>query len=381
MSNEMLPLRLGARNDRGYRPDRILVEHAARNDEATHEILAKLPGITVQSVADVEAVLPELKRSSDPHGSGKRCLVLARHKGRFMKDCPGAGAEVCCNYYVVNFGSNCPLECTYCFLQSYLNHPAMMIFTNLEELLAEIRFKLSQAPHRLFRIGTGELADSLALDGITGFSRHLVPFFGKLANGILELKTKSDQIANLEGLDHRDRTIVSWSMNTPEIVATEELKTASFEQRLSAAKQCQEWGYRIGFHFDPLIYYDDWESDYRMAVESTFSRVDASRVAWVSLGALRFNNRLRDIVRRRFPKSRVPYGEFVPGNHGKMRYFRPIRQEMYSKMRQWIENVAPQAFVFLCMENRASWENGLSTITPTTQGLSNQLDALVQIQN
>ena len=123
----------------------------------------------------VDALPHELNRSSDPHASGKRCLILTRHRGRFMKDCPGAGAEVCCNYFVVNYASNCHLECTYCFLQSYLNNPALMVFTNLDDLLSEVGIRLRAAPGRLFRIGTGEISDSLALDSWTHYSRRLVP--------------------------------------------------------------------------------------------------------------------------------------------------------------------------------------------------------------
>src|SRR5206468_1511878 len=103
----------------------------------------------------------------------------------------------CCNYFVVNYASNCHLECTYCVLQAYLNNPALMIFTNLEDLMAEVRSRLEIAPARLLRIGTGELADSLALDEITQYSRRLIPFFATFSNAILELKTKSDRIANL----------------------------------------------------------------------------------------------------------------------------------------------------------------------------------------
>ena len=111
---------------------------------------------------------------------------LARHLGRFLKGCPGAGAEICCNYFVVNLASNCHLECTYCFLQAYLNNPALVVYTNVDDLLEEVRLKVVSAPDRMFRIGTGEISDSLALDGITRYSRRLVPSFGSLSNVVLE---------------------------------------------------------------------------------------------------------------------------------------------------------------------------------------------------
>jgi spore photoproduct lyase len=360
-----------------YRPERILVERESWNDSWTHEILGRLQGVPVCTIEDVDSVIPDLNSASDPLTSGKRTLILARHQGNFMKECPGSGAEICCNYFVVNYAFNCHLECTYCILQSYLDNPALMVFTNLDRLMDEVRTKLRETPGRFFRIGTGEMADSLALDAITECSRRLVPFFAGLPNGILELKTKSDQISNLRGLQHRGHTVVSWSVNSRRICRSDELKTATFEERLAAARQCQEWGYQIGFHFDPIIYYEGWEAEYEEAVKEVFRAVEPARVAWVSLGALRFTPHLREIVKRRFPRSRVPYGEFVPGHHGKLRYFRPIRDELYSRMREWIRQSAPDVFVYLCMENRAAWETSFGTSPCSSEHLSRQMDALV----
>ncbi len=362
-----------------YRPGRVLVQEKAWQDPLTSAILARLPGLPVSTIPDPEAVLPSLLGNSDPHASAKHTLILTRFPGQFLKACPGSGAEICCNYFVLNYASNCHMECTYCVLQSYLNHPALMIFTNVDDMFAEVAAKLGASSRSSFRVGTGEMADSLALDGLTGYSRLLVPFFARIPNGILELKTKSDQIANLEDLEHGGHTIVSWSLNSRAMCRSEELKTATFEARLAAARRCQEWGYRIGFHFDPLICYEGWERDYQSAVEETFRTVDPERVAWVSLGALRFTPQLRDILREKFPKSRIPYGEFVPGHHGKLRYFRPIREAMYRKMREWILREAPGVFVYLCMETCLVWENSFGCTPRDTAELSEKMDSLVHI--
>ncbi len=360
-----------------YRPDRIFVEVESQQDEMTPEILSRLPGVPVGTLRSAAEAVESLPRSSDPRASGKKTLVLARNPGRFLKLCPGAGADVCCNYYVLNFALNCHFECTYCVLQSYLDNPALVVFTNCGDLISDVADQLGRAPDRFFRIGTGELADSLALDDITHYSRRLIPFFANLRNGVLELKTKSDRIANLQGLDHGGRTIVSWSVNAPAICQTEELNASPLEDRLTAARRCQEWGYRIGLHFDPLVYYEGWEEGYRAAVEQIFRSVDPAGVAWMSLGALRFMPQLRDLVRRRFPNSKVPRGEFVPGHHSKLRYFRPIREEMYSKMIGWIREFAPQVFVYLCMEDRAAWQRSFGWAPQDTADLTARMDSLV----
>jgi spore photoproduct lyase len=307
-------------------------------------------------------------------------LILARNQGSFMKACPGAGAEICCNYFVINYALNCHLECTYCVLQAFLNNPAITIYTNLEELMREVKERTGSCPQRIFRIGTGETADSLALDDVTQYTRRLVPFFSALPNAVLELKTKSALIANLRYLQHDGHTIISWSLNPARVIQNEEFKTATLEQRLSAARLCQEWGYRVGFHFDPLIWYEGWEGDYKEVVRDIFRHVDPDRVCWISLGCLRFTPHLKEIVRQRFPRSRIPYGEFVPGNHGKLRYFRPIREEMYAKMRAWIGAHAPQVPVYLCMENRVAWDRSCGRAPESSDELSKILDARTGIE-
>lgn len=349
-----------------YRPNLILVHEESRQDPTTLGILERLPGIEVRTIRD-----------RDISSYGNNTLVLQRHHGRFMRNCQGSGAEICCNYFVVSYAWNCHMECSYCVLRSYLNNEALVVCTNFDDLLREVGETLRLHPDRTFRIGTGELADSLALDSITCFSRRMVPFFASVPNGILELKTKSDQISNLQDLEHGGRTVVSWSMNSKRICRTEELKTATFEDRIGSARKCQEWGYRLGFHFDPIVYYEGWESEYREAIGEIFSAIDPDRIAWISLGALRFPPHLRDIVRRQFPHSIVPRGEFVPGHHGKLRYFRPIREEIYRKMKSWIHAAAPQVFVYLCMENRLVWQRSFGEAPRDADQLSDQMDVLV----
>lgn len=360
-----------------YVPERILVQEESWQDSVTSEILGRLPGVDVRTVEDsgirhMDPAVPAVQ-SED-----KNTLILMRYPGGFLKSCQGSGADTCCNYYVVSCVWNCHLDCTYCVLQSYLNIRAIIVYTNIEDLLNEVREKLAASPQKTFRIGTGELADSLALDPVTGFSRRLVPFFAGLPNGFLELKTKSDCIANLEGLGHGGHTIVSWSVNSKRICLTEENKTPTMEERLAAALQCRKWGYKLGFHFDPLIHYEGWEQEYREAVREIFHTVGPDGVAWVSLGALRFPPHLIDHVKKQFSESKIPYGEFVPGHHGKMRYFRPIREEMYRKMISWIEKEAPGVTIYLCMESFTVWGNSFGRKSCGASFLCDQLDTAVR---
>ena len=262
-------------------------------------------------IDQVEELLQEWRKEANVITNSKRRLLIRDHKGDILKPCPCTPRHICCNYYVFNFMTNCPLDCSYCIMQTYLNRPAIILYANADELLRQVETFLKAHPKRFFRVGTGELTDSLALDWLTHFSSIIIPFFARQSNAILELKTKTACVDNLLNINPHEKTVVSWSINPQKIIDSDEPKTATLIERLESARACQEAGYRIGFHFDPLIYYKTWENDYKEVVDLIFSYVSPDNVLWISLGALRFNPSLKSIIESRFPQSLLPFGELI----------------------------------------------------------------------
>ncbi|HEX9970724.1 MAG TPA: DNA photolyase, partial [bacterium] len=267
--------------------------------------------------------------------------------------------------------------CSYCILQGYLNNPFIIIYVNSDEMFAELEEKLNANSDKVFRIGTGELADSLSTDHLTEYSKQLVPFFAGKKNTLIELKTKTTQIENFIHLNHQRRTVVAWSLSTPELIAREESWAPSLEQRLAAAEQCQRAGFKLAFHFDPMIYYDQWENDYYNVVKMLFERIAPQNITWISLGALRYPPQLDQVIRRNHPKTNIVYGELFPGIDGKLRYFKPIRVEMFQKMYARIKKFAPHVFVYLCMESSEVWEKSFGWTPKSSAGLKKMMDKLV----
>lgn len=365
-----------------YLPERIILERSVEGSLITRNVLERLPGVPVEKVESVDYLLTEAKRNAPTISRAKRTLLLAAFRGKFFKACPGQQSKgdsknICCDYFVINFASNCHMECTYCYLQWYLNFPYMVVYANIEDLLDELKETIASSPDRFFRIGTGELADSLALDDLTLYSEPLVELFAGLPNAVLELKTKSNRVDNLLGLDHRGRTIIAWSMNPDFIQKNEELKTSTIDERLDAAAKCVADGYRVAFHFDPMIHYDGWEEGYREVIERIFRRVPGEMVAWVSLGGLRMNRAQRDLMKQRFPSSILPMGELIPAEDGKLRYFKPIRVEMYRKLQEWIELYGAGTKVYACMERPEVWKRAFGGQPVSDQALGQHLVELL----
>ena len=177
-----------------FRPDKIYIHHEARKYPLTQRILARYNDVPHEETGDISSLLDRLDKEPDPILYGKRNLLLLRQKGKMVKRCPGSRNVLCCNYYTFNAFTNCPLDCSYCVLQDYLTNPLITVHVNTDELLEELDAFLNQDKNRIFRLGSGELADSLALEPLTEHAKTFIPFFAGRENALLELKTKTADV-------------------------------------------------------------------------------------------------------------------------------------------------------------------------------------------
>ena len=355
---------------------RIFVDASVVKAPLTQEILKRVKGVFVEVLPTGTKPVPPLAPWPKVLRWGKETLFLTRFPGRFFRPCPGTKAYTCCGYRIFHIGQGCPLDCSYCILQAYFNEPWLSFFVNvLEEGLLELEQALdSLLPRQVLRIGTGEFTDSLALDPITDLNRQLVNFFAAQNQAVLELKTKTVNIHSLKGLAHNRKTIVSWSLNTPRVVAREEHRAPSLVERLKAARQVASWGYPLGFHFDPIIYYPGCLQEYEAVVEELLSTVPSRQIVWISLGSLRYMPVLKEIAEARFPETRIFCEEFIVGLDGKRRYFRDLRVELYRHIFLAIKERAPEVCVYLCMESPEVWEEAFGFTPQSKGGLPRMLD-------
>ena len=358
----------------GFQPEYIYVEKEVTDLALTRQVLERCPGVPVDLVASAKELIASLQRQRESEVRGKKRLLLCRNRGRFLDACPGTQLYRCCGYMVLTPGAGCPLDCSYCVLQAYLNNPLITLYANTQDMLRELETAPELCNGSVKRIGTGEFMDSMALDHLTDFAATLLPFFRSRPGLVLELKTKTVHIEPLLSLDHGGAYVISWSLNTEAVVSAEEYGAAKLTERIAAAKKIIAAGYRVGFHFDPMIYYENWERDYRAVVELMAEHLPAGSIAWVSIGSLRFMPQLKGIAGRRFPATRIYTGEFVPGQDGKMRYLQDIRLEMYAKMTGWLKELLPGVLVYFCMENSRSWHSSFGYFPPANAALKELLD-------
>jgi spore photoproduct lyase len=300
---------------------------------------------------------------------------------------------------IIHVGQGCDINCSYCILSAYLKTDAIIFFGNsLTDGLAELSDRLDnlargdrgdlgltpgqlppgqldpgQSPSppepRSHRFTTGEFTDSLLWDKPTKISQKLIELFASKPPFTLELKTKTDRVKHLLGLNHLGRTVISFSVNAPEICAKHEPGAAALIDRLNAAALAHDKGYPIGLHFDPIIHFPGWEKGYAQTVKLISERLPPQALAFVSMGCFRYLPELKPIMKKTRP-SDLFETEFVRGGDGKMRYPRPRRRLMYQTLLGLLRPVTlPQTKIYLCMESGRVWRETFGH-DPGTAGLT-----------
>lgn len=279
-------------------------------------------------------------------------LLIHREKYDFLKPCPCSGGSAGCGYNLINLGFGCRFECEYCFLQQYQNLHAILWPANVDEFLAKIDGgNFRTGPFDRPRIGSGEFTDSLVFDDLTQYSAQLVPFFRARPHLQFEFKTKSVNIGGLLKAGGCENVVVSWSVNAGAIINKVEHFTPGLSARLQAACEVARAGYRIGFHFDPVVIYEGYQQDYARTVEEMADTLPHDKIAWISVGTLRFSRELKKQIETRFVHNTLLDGEFLLDFDGKMRYSPAQRLEAYQFLVPLLRRKFPKAVVYLCMED------------------------------
>lgn len=309
-------------------------------------------------VAHLRKMLPDAEFLSTSHREApaetdKSILYILPFHGHLLKPCPATSQYNCCNYQILNTGLNCTYSCTYCILQDYFDHGNLVLFGDIEDYLeTELLPFLQNDPHQK-RIGTGEFTDSLILDPYTHLSSKLIDLFRPYATKILELKTKSLNIEEILATKPSPNTIISWSLTTPYLAEQVEADSPSVEDRIQAAKKITDHGFDVGFHFDPIILYDQALPDYEEVIHQLYAAIPGEKIRWISLGMLRFTKGLKPLFLQRSP---LFMDEFILAPDHKFRYLRFRREKTFKHILDTIRSCHNKQFVYLCMESDAVWE-------------------------
>lgn len=352
----------------GYlqRISRVFCDKEVQNSKIACRVAAKLPAAAWINHS-------ENSRIKDFVSQGEDCLYLKSYKGEFLRFCPGTKYYRCCGYRILHIGENCPLNCSYCILKAYFQDRVLKVWANQEELKEEFQRVVGGSPKTLYRFGTGEFTDSLALEPLTEYSRDLIFFLSRFSNVRLELKSKVADLSWMDAVEYPEQILPAWSLNSPEVVETQEDRADTLEDRLQAAQICASQGFRVCLHFDPILYYPDWKKGYLEAVDMIFDYLRPEQIAYLSLGSFRCMPDLKDYITRNWPDAQYIYQEYIIGKDGKLRLLRPLRVEQFRAIVNRLKKYGVGHQIYFCMESDQVWKSVLGYTPAQLGGLDRHL--------
>ena len=288
--------------------------------------------------------------------TGKHTLVFGEHQSavRFAEE----EGNTCPNYWHFSPYGFCFYGCQYCYLAGtpgVWHSPTVKIYVNLEEIVREMERlagKLTQ-PTAFY---LGKLQDGLALDPLTAYSTVLVPFFARHPLARQVILTKSAEVDRLLKLDHGGHTILSWSVNPPEIVARFEDNTPAIADRIEAMKKCAEKGYPIRAVLMPIIPAPNWQKIYALFIRRLLGEVNLDRL---TLGGICIYQNAKRLMEKKLGERNEVSANLVnqeKGADGRARYGVDLRVKLYAQVIQVARATKPDLEIALCLEEPAVWK-------------------------
>jgi len=286
------------------------------------------------------------------HERGKQTLVLGEHRSavRFSEE----GGNACPNYWHFSPYGFCPYGCHYCYLAGTPGvwfSPTVKIFLNLDEILGEVDRTASELG-RPTAFYLGKLQDGLALEPLSGYARTRIPFFAQHPYARMVVLTKSADVENLLDLGHAGRTILSWTVNAPEVVEQFERNTPCVMARLEAMRRCAQAGYPIRAVVMPIIPVADWQEIYGRFLLTLLETVPLSRITLGSICSYPQALRLMELkLGKRNAISALLERRPAKSDDGRLRFNRSTREEVYRYLVGCVRRHRPDLEVGLCLED------------------------------
>lgn len=186
----------------------------------------------------------------------------------------------------------------------------------------------------------------------------LVPFFASHPFAHLILLTKSTHVERLLHLEHGGRTVLSWSVNPPEVSAAFEENVPEIDDRLDAMRRAAEYGYPVRAVMMPIIPVDGWQDAYAAFTERLLETVPIRRL---TLGGICIYRGARELMERKLGTANSVSANIDSRSRSdgddRARYSQALRNQVYSLIIERARRTRPDLELALCLEEKAVWES------------------------
>ena len=278
----------------------IYVEDTIQNHPKTKFILNKFKKSRIISINKYGEIFNKRNQNFRIQKANP-CLILAHKKDNFVLPAPeGFGIGSSKNFYFSHM-YNCIYDCRYCFLQGMYSSANYVIFVNFEDFDISIKKIIENNIDSKVTFFSGYDCDSLALENVTGFAKHILSIFRKYPQIEIEFRTKSIQKEPFLSVKPMRNVILAYSL-MPELMSNSlDNKAPSISKRIRVISELASKGWKIGLRFDPLIHGENWKELYQELLENIYNNIFLDNLHSVSFGSLRFPKRMFKDIFKLYP--------------------------------------------------------------------------------
>ena len=291
----------------------IYVEEAIKNHPRTKFILKKFKKSRIISINKYGEIFNKRNQNFRIQKANP-CLILSNKKDSFVLPAPeGFGIGSSKSFYFSHM-YNCIYDCRYCFLQGMYSSANYVIFVNFEDFDTAIKKTIEKHINSKLTFFSGYDCDSLALENVTGFAKHILSIFKTYSQIEIEFRTKSVQKEPFLSMNPMQNVILAYSL-MPELMSKSlDNKAPSISKRIRVISELASRGWKIGLRFDPLIHGENWKELYKELLENLYNNIPLDNLHSVSFGSLRFPKKMFKDIFKLYPKEPLFTGPLFLNN-------------------------------------------------------------------
>lgn len=183
------------------------------------------------------------------------------------------------DFVAPSHANGCAMACAYCYVarrKGFAN--PITTFVNIEQITRYIKRHAAKQgikpePNQVDPVDwvyeIGENSDCSVDAAICDNVKDIITLFREIPNAKATFATKRVN-RELLNYDPQGKTRIRFSLMPQSKASIVDIRTSSITDRLNAVNDFVDAGYEVHLNFAPVIYYDEWQSDY----EQLFEQID-----------------------------------------------------------------------------------------------------------
>ena len=263
--------------------------------------------------------------------------------------------HVCRPCWRLNISPGCPHECAYCNLTGF-----MVAGLNMSEYLRQLDRVIEANLWQLTYL-VDDVSDVLVCEPELNLFSEMVRFFGTKENRYVVAHTKSANVDFLRSLPHNGKTIMCYSLSARTQSTQLEKVAGTMDQRIEAARKCQEWGMPVRFKFKPIIPVREWRDEAREMIRSVFDRTQPDSLSMTVLMWMGFEDMASCMDLDLLDPGFVDAARKAAGSDCEHKRLCPfpheVRREIYEFYHREVRAIDKEVPLTLSTESLAMWKD------------------------